>query len=134
MKEIERKTWVDVYDFYFGNAVYPSGAQYRVASDGEVQRQVEIGLGFEARVQNENTQAKFTESVNVSDELLEGLHDIRTAVHTAGGAVVSLWLVGWQELGEDGPSILEKNRSAAMGGGRKISWEEFIVAGEARRI
>ncbi len=129
MSGIEQN-WIEVHDMYFGNAVWPSSVRYRVADDGEVQRQVDVALIFREETLNETTQALSVESSNVDDAITEGLHDIRTYLHVVGGSVKNLWIQGWEELGESGSEILEHDRAIAMGGGRIIPWPEYIVEGE----
>lgn len=133
MSEIERN-WVEVHDLYFGNAGYPSSARYRVADDGSVQRQIEIAIKLKETLLNQENQAYEIEGSNVEDGLLEGVHDIRPVLHIVGGAVTSLWIQGWIELGESGQENLEREKQSAMGGGQVIPWTEYMVDGESRRV
>lgn len=133
MSDSERN-WVEVHDLYFGNAGFPPSAIYRVADNGVVQRQIEIAISLKETVLNQNNQAVRVEGSNVEDDLLKGVHDIRPVLHTVGGAVTSLWIQGWIDLGETGQEELEREKQSAMGGGRVIPWLEYIVEGESRRI
>lgn len=128
------RNWVEVHDLYFGNATYPSSARYRVADDGSVQREIEIAISLSERLLNESTQAVRVEGSNINDELLEDVHDIRPVLDIIGGAVNSLWITGWIELGDSGREELESEKQYAMGGGKVIPWLEYIVEGESRRV
>lgn len=129
MAEGERN-WVEVQDMYFGNAVYPPGARYRVADDGIVQLQVEIPLQTRTKTLNEHSQAYEIQSSAALDEVLGELHDISVCSIIAGGLIKNQWLLGWRDLDDEGMKNYALDKDRARSWCTVIPWPDFVVEGK----